>query len=118
MNYTASDTAAPRPTIGRPWTAPLSEGNDVTDFIGFVDTLNLEPWMEEASCATAANPDAWFPVHGTHDGDTKAALRVCRMCPVASPCLYFALAHPTMRGIWGGTTERQRRAFFKTKETA
>lgn len=32
------------------------------------------------------------------------------MCPVAEPCLDYALSHGTTHGIWGGLAERDRRA--------
>ena len=33
----------------------------------------------------------------------------CRVCPVRTACLAYVLSLPPQPGIWGGTTEDQRR---------
>jgi WhiB family redox-sensing transcriptional regulator len=38
------------------------------------------------------------------------AKAVCAGCPVREACLEFALANDERWGVWGGTSERQRRA--------
>lgn len=38
----------------------------------------------------------------------RAAVAVCRACPVREVCLEYALEHGEL-GVWGGTTERERR---------
>ncbi len=38
------------------------------------------------------------------------AKAVCAGCPVRAECLEFALANDERWGVWGGTSERQRRA--------
>ena len=35
-------------------------------------------------------------------------LRVCARCPVSVECLEFALAKPSLKGLWAGTSERER----------
>lgn len=62
-------------------------------------------WREAALCAQT-DPEAFYPDKG---GSTREALAVCRRCPVQGPCLEYALVHDERFGIWGGTTERQRR---------
>jgi hypothetical protein len=37
------------------------------------------------------------------------AKKVCSECSVAATCLSYALDNPDMQGIWGGTTEGERR---------
>jgi WhiB family redox-sensing transcriptional regulator len=67
-------------------------------------------WRERASCQ-AIRPDLFFPA-GTTDLDLEeieAAKAVCRDCPVQGPCLQFALETNQEAGIWGGTTEAERR---------
>jgi WhiB family redox-sensing transcriptional regulator len=38
------------------------------------------------------------------------ARRVCAACPVRQACLYYAITNRIVHGIWGGLTERERRA--------
>jgi WhiB family redox-sensing transcriptional regulator len=42
------------------------------------------------------------------------AKRICTACPVTGECLEFALATNQEAGIWGGTTEEERRKLRKT----
>ena len=61
---------------------------------------------EQALCAQA-DPEAWFPEAGER---AEAAKAICARCPVQAPCLAYALDRPELRGIWGGLSERERRA--------
>jgi WhiB family redox-sensing transcriptional regulator len=36
-------------------------------------------------------------------------MAVCFGCPVIEACLAEAMANPELEGIWGGTTEQQRK---------
>lgn len=82
----------------------------VTQFLGLLDGLQLEPWAVDGACAESGHPDAWFPEPGQHGTTTARAIAVCTTrCPVAAECLAYAMGHPNLRGIWGGTTEHQRR---------
>lgn len=63
-------------------------------------------WRDQALCAQS-DPEAWFPEAGERAGLAKA---ICGTCPVQAPCLAYALARPEVRGIWGGLSERERRA--------
>ena len=49
----------------------------------------------------------WFPEKGD-DYSRKAALRICRGCPVIEQCREYALRVDPPEGIWGGMTARQR----------
>jgi WhiB family transcriptional regulator, redox-sensing transcriptional regulator len=68
-------------------------------------------WRDHAACRRL-DPDLFFPVStsGASLTDIEAAKRVCRRCPVATPCLRWALDLGQVSGIWGGTTEEERRA--------
>jgi WhiB family redox-sensing transcriptional regulator len=68
-------------------------------------------WWDDAACLHT-DPDLFFP-----DGTAGPALRqvdeakqICRGCPVRMPCLEWALDQASSSGIWGGTTEDERRA--------
>ena len=42
-----------------------------------------------------------------------AAKEICAVCPVNPECLEFALATNQEAGVWGGTTEEERRKLRK-----
>lgn len=66
-------------------------------------------WVRDAVCAQT-DPELFFPEKG---GSTAAAKRVCAGCPVRAECLAYAIEHGERFGIWGGKSERQRRAIAK-----
>jgi uncharacterized membrane protein len=49
----------------------------------------------------------FFPGRGETAGPAR---RVCAVCPVRQPCLDYAISNRIAYGIWGGLTERERRA--------
>ena len=63
-------------------------------------------WWDDALCAQT-DPDAFTPDPG---GNASAAKRICAECPVRTQCLQYALDNDVRGGIWGGHTDRQRRA--------
>ena len=65
-------------------------------------------WVAQALCKTT-DPDDLF-VRGA--AQRKAAV-ICRHCPVMQQCAADALDNQVEYGIWGGLTERQRRALLK-----
>ena len=65
-------------------------------------------WVSQARCR-AADPDELF-VRGA--AQRKAAV-ICRHCPVMAECGADALDNRVEFGVWGGMTERQRRALLK-----
>lgn len=48
----------------------------------------------------------FFPKHGASTQPGKA---ICADCPVAQECLDYALEQGFTTGIWGGTSEHERR---------
>jgi WhiB family redox-sensing transcriptional regulator len=75
-------------------------------------------WWRAAACRTA-DPDIFFPVsaHGPGSDDIARAKAVCAGCPVRRQCLQFALATHQMHGVWGGTTEEERRLRLDAEQT-
>ena len=65
-------------------------------------------WVSKALCKTK-DPDELF-VRGA--AQRKAAV-ICRHCPVMQQCAADALDNQVEYGVWGGMTERQRRALLK-----
>lgn len=62
-------------------------------------------WRESGLCRQV-DPDLWWPEEGS---STAAAKALCTACEVRRACLEWAVERGE-RGVWGGTTENQRRA--------
>jgi WhiB family transcriptional regulator, redox-sensing transcriptional regulator len=62
-------------------------------------------WSAQAACRDA-DTNLFFPGSG---GSDLAAKKICMSCAVRAQCLDTALRTPFTFGIWGGTSERQRR---------
>jgi WhiB family transcriptional regulator, redox-sensing transcriptional regulator len=73
-----------------------------------VDGADRIAWVSQALCRTT-DPDELF-VRGA--AQRKAAV-ICRHCPVMQECGADALDNKVEFGVWGGMTERQRRALLK-----
>lgn len=76
-------------------------------------------WMAEGLCAQV-DPELFYPEKG---GSVREAKQVCLACPVRAQCLTYALAQGERFGVWGGESERARRALSRpgqspTRETA
>jgi len=69
-------------------------------------------WREAAACQDS-DPDLFFPdgIAGPALRQVEEAKEICRACPVQAACLAWALEHGVGFGVWGGTTEAERRAF-------
>jgi WhiB family redox-sensing transcriptional regulator len=65
-------------------------------------------WVTKASCRET-DPDELF-VRGAAQ---RKAVVICRHCPVILECRADALDNRVEFGVWGGMTERQRRALLK-----
>lgn len=71
-------------------------------------------WWESGACR-GADPVLFFPPD--QDGPRRkadrenAAIALCVGCPVRRTCLEHALAVPERFGVWGGTTELERRKY-------
>ena len=65
-------------------------------------------WVSRARCRST-DPDEFF-VSGAAQ---RQATVICRHCPVVAECLADALDNQMEFGVWGGMTERQRRALVK-----
>jgi WhiB family transcriptional regulator, redox-sensing transcriptional regulator len=63
-------------------------------------------WRELAACR-GADLDLFFPERGESAGPAR---QVCARCPFRQACLDYAITNRIVHGIWGGLTERERRA--------
>lgn len=67
-------------------------------------------WRVQAACRDE-NPDQLF-VRGA---EQRKARMVCLGCPVRTECLGEALDNKIEFGVWGGMTERERRALLRRR---
>ena len=72
-------------------------------------------WRELAACRDT-DPDLFFPVGTTGPAlqQIDAAKAVCRACEAQGQCLEFALATNQESGVWGATSEEERRKIRKS----
>jgi WhiB family redox-sensing transcriptional regulator len=71
----------------------------------------MDDWRDHAACRHE-DPDLFFPI-GTSGPtllQTEQAKAVCRRCSVQERCLHWAVESGQFIGIWGGTSEDERRA--------
>ena len=67
-------------------------------------------WRHQATCRDT-DPELFFPIGTTGQAllQIAKAKSVCCECPVHVECLQFALDTNQDTGIWGGTSEEERR---------
>jgi WhiB family transcriptional regulator, redox-sensing transcriptional regulator len=66
-------------------------------------------WQERGACRSASL-ELFYSDAEEH---TRRALALCERCEVQAACLDFAMQHREHYGVWGGTTERERRRIFR-----
>jgi WhiB family redox-sensing transcriptional regulator len=67
-------------------------------------------WTTRAACRSN-DPDELF-VQGAAQNRAK---QICLGCPVRTECLADALDNRVEFGVWGGMTERERRALLRRR---
>src|SRR5919201_1337428 len=72
--------------------------------------VQVADWRVNASCQDD-DPDGLF-VRGAEQRKAKV---VCIACPVRTECLAEALDNRIEFGVWGGMTERERRALLRRR---
>jgi WhiB family redox-sensing transcriptional regulator len=70
----------------------------------------IAEWAASAACR-ASDPDTLF-VQGAAQNRAKS---ICLGCPVRTECLADALDNRVEFGVWGGMTERERRALLRRR---
>jgi|APSaa5957512535_1039671.scaffolds.fasta_scaffold02949_14 WhiB family transcriptional regulator, redox-sensing transcriptional regulator len=71
----------------------------------FVEVGMDMEWRRRASCR-GLETNVFFPGRG----ESLSALKsYCKFCPVVKPCLEYSFRSMEKFGIWGGTSERERR---------
>lgn len=64
-------------------------------------------WRVRSACKEE-DPELFFPI-GTAVLQIDEAKAVCRRCPVMERCLQWAMDSGQEHGVWGGTSEDDRR---------
>lgn len=74
------------------------------------NTYNANNWRSYAACIES-DPDLFFPEGNQWQVETQIAIAkaICAECVVKEECLKFALHTKQEFGIWGGTSENERR---------
>ncbi|OEJ36230.1 WhiB family transcriptional regulator [Streptomyces agglomeratus] len=67
-------------------------------------------WSDAAACR-GTDPDELF----ANTAGQKRAKTICAGCPVRIECLAEALDNQVEFGVWGGMTERERRALLRRR---
>ena len=70
--------------------------------------------MAQASRLSGPRCRGVLPV-SEDEADAAEAKAICADCPVRQACLEHALAHREREGVWGGTTERERRRIVRQR---
>ncbi len=70
-------------------------------------------WMHTGNC-NGYPPETFFPRDGV---GVDVARGICKGCPVQGPCLEYALNNHIDHGVWGATSERERRRILRRRRT-
>lgn len=77
-----------------------------------IDLKNLK-WMLRGYCSVMqANPDIFY-----EEGNEETAKAFCFQCPVINTCYEWAMKNDE-EGVWGGTSEGDRRAVLRGGQRA
>lgn len=71
-------------------------------------------WMQHAACR-GMDPELFHPKRGEVSGHIIA---VCSACPVIAPCRKMGLEDPTLQGVWGGLSVRDRRTYRSVRRVS
>ncbi|MEU4173441.1 WhiB family transcriptional regulator [Streptomyces sp. NPDC026665] len=74
--------------------------------------MTKNEWSAQAICLTS-DPEELF-VDGAAQNKAKT---ICIGCPVHTECLAYALDNRIEHGVWGGMTDRERRALLRRRPT-
>jgi WhiB family transcriptional regulator, redox-sensing transcriptional regulator len=76
-------------------------------------------WWSRAACS-GADPELFFPIStsGPAVRQVARAKAVCARCEIWRECLNYALDVASIQGVWGGTTESERRLLRRRRARA
>ena len=68
-------------------------------------------WRQRGAC-NGLDPAVFYPDSEETAEEAKA---ICALCPVRLSCLEHALTMRERDGVWGGTTEKERRRIIRQR---
>lgn len=71
-------------------------------------------WMSTGLCSDKP-PALFFPSDGV---GVEVAKKICMECPVKDQCREYALEQRIDHGVWGATSERERRRILRSRRLA
>lgn len=86
------------------------------------DDEDPEEWRKTAKCFGQGLSHLFYPERS--NAEVQQAKAVCNghdggaPCPVRTVCLEYALSHNERFGVWGGTSERERRKIQRKRRAA
>jgi WhiB family redox-sensing transcriptional regulator len=87
-------------------------------FVDMMDDLAqaaaADSWMSLGLCSQT-DAETFFPVPGASPAKAK---QICAGCLVRTECLAYALDSDISHGVWGGTTEMERRRLKPSAKAA
>ncbi|MGH8885177.1 MAG: WhiB family transcriptional regulator [Egibacteraceae bacterium] len=74
-------------------------------------------WRDRAACL-GHDPESFFPLGCTGSAldQIEQVKAICRRCPVIDDCLEWALETNQDAGVWGGTSEDERRTLRRARQ--
>jgi WhiB family transcriptional regulator, redox-sensing transcriptional regulator len=78
--------------------------------------MTQDDWRSLGACRHE-DPELFFPIVQSGPGlsQISRAKAVCARCQVQADCLSFALETVQDYGVWGGTSEEERRAMRRSR---
>lgn len=76
-------------------------------------TTGIKPWFDGTQPCAQTDPEIFFPEFTSPKNDVKIAKAICKSCSFTAPCLEYAVQTQST-GVWGGTTDKERRKFKRT----
>jgi len=92
--------------------SPRRQHHTPTPFRDLAKSLEqLLSWSDLGACR-GSDPSVFFPERGMSTRNAKA---ICKGCDVADRCLEWAVTTNERFGVWGGKSEKERRAIRRKR---